>query len=341
MRIFLTGGTGFIGSYIAEAARAAGHEVRALARPTSDAQLLESMGAEIVRGDLGEADTLRAGAEGCDVVVHAAAKVGDWAPWETYYEETVAASRRVYDAAVAAGVGRAVHVSSVAVYGKEGVRRGVVNETQGPVPEAQLPRWYYYARAKSLAEEVAMEFHASGRLPTSVVRPAWVYGPRDRASLPRVLAMLEQGRMQTLGDGANIIGLTYAANVADAILLAATREEAVGEAFNVANDQRITQREYICALADMLGVPQPTRQIPVAAALGIAAVLETVHRGLKLSRRPFVTRQAVELVGLPNEFATEKIRDRLGWTPKVDFATAIDRIRTWWAGARPAHATPS
>ena len=336
MRIFLTGGTGFLGSYIADAAADAGHAVRALARPTSDTRFLESVGAEIVSGDLADPASLRAGAEGCDVVIHAAAKVMDWGPWPSYYEETVTASRRVYDAAVAAGVPRGVHVSSVAVYGKESVLRGAVDESMGPVPENRLPQWYYYGRAKSLAESLAMEYHQNQTLQMSVVRPAWIYGPRDRASLPRVLTMLEQGRVQCIGDGSNILSLTYAANVADAILLAATKDEALGEAYNVSNDGNITQRRYMDALADMLGVPHVQKSIPYKAALAAAMLLETVHRGLRLKRRPFVTRQGVQLIALPSTFSTDKIRDRLGWTPRVDFATALERIAEWWAAEGPA-----
>lgn len=335
MRFFLTGGTGFVGSHVAERALAEGHHIRALARPQSDTTFLASLGAEIVRGDLADAVSLRRGAEGCDAVIHAAAKVMDWGPWEDYYEETVAASRRVFDAAVAAGVQRAVHVSSVAVYGKESVLRGEVDESLGPVPEDRLPQWYYYGRAKSLAETAAMEYQRAGTLRMSVLRPAWVYGERDRASLPRVLTMLERGRMQIVGDGSNVLSLTYAGNVADAILLAATKDEAVGEAFNVSNDNNVTQRQYLDALADMLGVPRVTRHIPYRAALTAGMVLETVHRGLRLKRRPFVTRQGVQLVALPSRFTTAKIRERLGWSPRVDFATAIERIGEWWKAEGP------
>ena len=336
MRIFLTGGTGFLGSYIAEAALAAGHELRALARQSSDVAHLESIGAEIARGDLGAAASLKAGAEGCDIVIHAAAKVMDWGPWDEYYEETVNATRRVFDAAVTAGVTRAVHISSVAVYGKESVLGGDVDESQGPVAEDQLPQWYYYGRAKSLAESLAMEYHRTGTLRMSVVRPAWIYGPRDRASLPRVLSMLEDGRMQVIGDGTNILSLTYAANVADAVLLAATRDEAIGEAFNVSNDSDVTQRQYVDALADMLGVPHVTKQIPYKTALTAAMVLETVHRGLRLKRRPFVTRQGVQLVALPSRFTTDKIHHTLGWEPRISFPEAVEHIQAWWAAERPS-----
>src|SRR3972149_4839365 len=158
MRIFLTGGTGFLGSHIVEAALRESHEVRAVARPTADTRHLEGGGAGVVRGDLNDQPSLRAGAAGCDVVIHAAGKVGDWGPWREYYEQNVRASRRVYDAAVDAGVRRAVHVSSVAVYGKKTLRRGPVDETMGPVPSGRLPRWYCYGRAKSLAETCALKY---------------------------------------------------------------------------------------------------------------------------------------------------------------------------------------
>src|SRR5688572_1430960 len=183
MRIFLTGGTGLLGSHVAEAAVLASHAVRALARPPADVRHLRALGVEIVVGDLCDAASpLADSMRGCEVVIHSAARVGDWGTWPQFLEETVEASRRVYDAAVAAGVPRAVHISSVAVYGKKLPLAGEVVESQGPLPPGEMPRWYFYGRAKSLAESLATRYHAEGRIAMSVVRPGWIYGPRDRVS---------------------------------------------------------------------------------------------------------------------------------------------------------------
>lgn len=335
MRIYLTGGTGFVGSHVAEIARCRGYEIRALARPAADTGHLESIGAQIVRGDLKDPRSLRAGLEGCDLVIHAVAKVADWGRWKDYYEQTVLASRHLYNAAVDAGVPRAMYVSSVAVYGKVAPIRRVVDEAMGPIPLHRMPRWYYYGRAKSLAETLAMEYNAAGLLKMSVIRPGWIYGPRDRNSLPRLFRAFEQGTVRCIGRGSNALTLTYVSDVAQAVLLAALEEEAVGKAFNVCNDEQISQRQYLDALADMFGVPRVTKSVPYRSALAIAAAMETYHRCFGIRKRPFVTRQAVMLLAPPQTFTSCKIRERLGWTPRVDFDTAMERIKAWWAGKAP------
>ena len=183
MRIFLTGGTGFLGAYIAEACVRQGHALRALVVPTCDASHLEQLGAEIVWGDLADQKSLCKGLDGCDVLIHAAAKVGDWGLWKEFYETNVAGCRRLYDAAVDARVGRAVQISSTAVYGKQIFSGGIVDESMGPLAPERMPKWYHYGRTKSLAEMLAMDYHARRRIQVSVIRPAWVYGPRDHANL--------------------------------------------------------------------------------------------------------------------------------------------------------------
>lgn len=330
MRIFLTGGTGLLGSHVAEAAVLAGHAVRALARPTSDVRHLRALGVEIVVGDLRDAGSLAGGMRGCDVAIHSAARVGDWGTWRQFLEETVEASRRVYDAAVAAGVPRAVHISSVAVYGKRLPLTGEVVESQGPLPPGSLPRWYFYGRAKSLAESLAMRYHADGRLAIGVIRPGWIYGPRDRASFSRLSDMLLRGKARLIGAGSNLLSLTYAGNVADAVLLAAAHPAAVGEAFNVSNDEPLTQRQFLAALADSLGAAPPRRCVPYRLALSAAALAESAHRWLSLSRAPAVTRQGVMLLGLPGAFSTAKIRRTLGWLPRARFADGMAETARWW-----------
>lgn len=339
MQLFLTGATGFLGSHVAAAAVEAGHSVRALARPSSDLRHLRSLGAEIVLGDLGDMRSLLVAAEGCDVVIHVAAKVGDSGGWQEHFAATVQSTRRVYDAAAAVGVRRAVHVSSVAVYGHKRLKQVAIDESRGPLAEGRLPRWYFYGRAKALAEGIAMQFQTDGILSMSVVRPGWIYGPRDRAGLPRLLRMLAAGTARVIGSGENALSLTYVTNVADAILLAAEDPRAVGQVFNVANDQDLTQRRLLDALADMLAVPRPS-EVSLGAATAAAWAIEKSHRWFKLPGKPLLTRQAVRLLSLDSRFSTEKIRSTLGWRPRIDFGTALANIAAWWSGEmNPAIAT--
>ncbi|RMH23226.1 MAG: NAD-dependent epimerase/dehydratase family protein, partial [Gemmatimonadetes bacterium] len=126
MRVFLTGGTGLIGSHLAERLRAAGHAVVCLHRPGSDTTVPAALGCELVEGDARDAPELQAERmAGCEAVVHAAALVYGSTSWDEARAANVDATERVLAAAALAGAERAVHVSSVAVYGET---RGAVDE---------------------------------------------------------------------------------------------------------------------------------------------------------------------------------------------------------------------
>ena len=114
--IFLTGGTGLVGSHVAEEAVRRGHKVRALVRPSSDTKFLDSLGVDKVSGDLEDVKALKAGVQGADWVFNCAAKVGDWGTLEEFRKVNVEALRLLLDAASQSGTERFVHVSSLGVY---------------------------------------------------------------------------------------------------------------------------------------------------------------------------------------------------------------------------------
>src|SRR5258708_20110615 len=118
MRVFATGTTGLLGSVIAERLRARGDAVVALVRDPAKAELLRKAGRDVVVGDLADPDALKRGCDGCDAVVHAGAifEVGISVPRRTnMYEANVKGTERVLDAALAVGVRKVVHVSSIVV----------------------------------------------------------------------------------------------------------------------------------------------------------------------------------------------------------------------------------
>src|SRR5437868_1284011 len=114
----ITGATGLLGSHIAEQLRARGERVRALVRPTSDVAFLSRAGVELAIGDLQDPASLQDAVAGADVVYHCAARVGDWGRWQDFQREVLDATRNVLHACRHAGIGRVLHVSSLAVYGR-------------------------------------------------------------------------------------------------------------------------------------------------------------------------------------------------------------------------------
>jgi len=323
----ITGATGLLGSHIVETLRAAGEPVRALVRPTSDTSLLEQQGVEMVTGDVTEPASLPAALRDVKTVYHAAAKVGDWGPWRQFQAISIDGTRNMLDAARDAGVGRFLHVSSISAYGHPNGKGLVLDET-APLG-VNLHRWSYYSRAKAEAERIAWEYHARGDVPLTVVKPSWLYGPRDRASMPRLVRAIAAGKGKLIGDGSNRLNLVYAQNEAEGCVLAATNEKAVGEAYNLASDGEITQREYFSRIAAELGVEGPTRKVPYWLAKQGAFWMECFGHLVHKKTPPLVTRYSVWLMGRQCFFTSEKARRQLGWRPSVPYDEGIRRAVAW------------
>ncbi|MBI4719203.1 MAG: NAD-dependent epimerase/dehydratase family protein [Planctomycetes bacterium] len=317
----VTGGTGLLGSHIAEQLRAGGVTVRAVCRSGADVSFLRSIGVQVVPGDLTDPEDLRRACDGVDTVYHAAARVGDWGPWADFVRVSIDGTRHLLTAAAEARVRRFLHISSISVYGYVNGEGKVFDET-APLG-VNLYRWAYYTRAKVEAERMAWQMHAGGRLPVTVIRPSWLYGPRDRATLPRLIESLRLRKLKLIGDGANRLNVVHAGNVAEASILAAQSDRAAGEAYNCSHDGVLTQREYFRLIAQTLGEPEVTASVPYGVARTAAFVLECFGHLFRTRRPPLVTRYAVWLMGRRCFFECRKIKDHLGWSSRVSYAEGI------------------
>ena len=325
----VTGATGLLGSHIVEKLREAGRPVRALVRRGSDTDFLQSQGTELVYGDVTDATSLARACEGVDVVYHSAARVGDWGPWEDFQRVTVQGTRNVLEAAIAAGVRRFVHISSISVYGYH-TRESTIDESYDL--GYKLYRWAYYSRSKCQAEELVWQAHRQGRIELAVIRPAWIYGPRDRATIARLVRMPETGRAKILGRGDNRLNVVYAGNVAEAAITAAHLPEANGEAFNCSNDGDITQQQYFDLLARAVGTTPVRRHVPYRLAYFAGFVLECLGHAFGWKKPPFITRYAVWLMGRRSYFSAEKARRVLGWKPTVTYDVGVPMTVEWFRG---------
>ena len=323
----ITGASGLLGSHIAEQLIAAGEPVRALVRPTSDTALLDEWKVDKVLGDVTDAESLRGAMRGVKRVYHAAAQVGDWGPWERFVAVTIDGTRNMLAAARDAGIERFLHVSSISAYGHPDGEGMVLDET-APLG-VNLHKWSYYSRAKVEAENLVWAAHEAGHVPVTVVKPSWLYGPRDRASMPRLARAIRAGKAKLIGDGSNRLNLVYAGNEAEGCILAATKENALGQAYNLASDGVITQREYINKIAECLGCKPVTRGVPYKVARSAAFLMEFFGHALQRKSPPLVTRYSVWLIGRRCFFSSERARRDLGWTATVGYDEGIRRAVEW------------
>jgi nucleoside-diphosphate-sugar epimerase len=318
----VTGASGQLGSHIVEQLRQAGERVRAVVRPGGEAAFLRQLGAEVVEADLTR--PLTGAFTGADVVFHAAAKVSDWGPWETFRDEAVAVTTNVVDACRSAGVARLLHVSSISVYGHPKLTPGQRIEEATPTGQ-NLWMWDWYPRAKLLAEEIAWKFPN-----VTVVRPSWIYGPRDRVTFPRVIPALLEKRVPFIGSGDNLLNIIYAGDVARGCILAARNPAAVGKAYNLCSEGEVTQRDLIDTLTDALGEPRVTRHVPYGLAIRFAWFREALARLMRSPKPPAITRRAIFLIGRPTQYSIGKARTELGWSPEVKIGDGVARTLKWY-----------
>jgi nucleoside-diphosphate-sugar epimerase len=320
----ITGATGLLGSHIAEQLCERGERVRALVRPSSDTTFLKQLGVELAVGDLNDPARLPDILNGADVVYHCAARVGDWGPWRVFQREIIDATANLLDACRTAGVGRVLHVSSIIVYGHPRLRDTCFTEEE-PLGQ-NLRLWDYYCRAKVRAEELCRQY--CGDL--TIVRPSWIYGPRDRTTLPRLLKALDAGRVAIIGRGDNLLNIVYAGDVAEGAIRAANHPQAKGQAYNLSSEGEITQGDFLDLLADMLDRPRIRRRVSYQFAYWGGFLSELIGRLIRLHRPPHLTRYAVALVGRSTRFSIAKARTQLGWQPCIGIYEGVRRTLEWY-----------
>jgi nucleoside-diphosphate-sugar epimerase len=271
-----------------------------------------------------DAASLAAAIRGASVVVHCAAKVGDWGPVEGYRRVNVEGTRALIEAALAGGtVKRFVHISSLGVY--EARDHYGTDETT----PASLDGIDGYTRTKAESEKLVLDRVRTTSLPAVVLRPGFVYGPRDRTVLPRILGRLRDGSFKFLGSGEQLLNNTYVGNIVEAVLLAIRRDDVVGEVFNITDGKLVTKREFASGIARRASLPEPTRAVPLPVAKTAAKMLEAVYRALGKKEAPLPSMATVKFLGLNLDYSIDKARSRLGYEPKTSFDEGMDKTFDW------------
>lgn len=329
MRVFLTGGTGLLGSHLAEELVRHGHEVVALHRTTADTAFLSGLGCTLVPGDVTDAsDVLAERMAGCSHIVHGAALVYSGGVWESIRRVNVDATRSILEAAARAGVQHALHVSSVAVYGTVG---DAVDE-RAPIDTA-VPDDDLYARSKRLAEVEARAVEEAHGLPLTIVRPSAVYGERDRLMVPALADILRRPIVPLFGPGDNTLPVVYAGNVAQAMRLMLEAGEGGAEAtYDVGLDHPLTQRALFDGLAAGLGRSPTMVRIPASAVRLVVAVLAGLGIGTPGAKHLPLERVARLALG-ENPYPSARARSRLGWAPEHPHEEALARAGRWYKTA--------
>ena len=323
MKVFITGGTGFIGSRLAIASREKGHAVELLGQTNTQAeqenhQLLEKHGINTTLGSVLERDKLVELAQGCDVVFHlAAAQHEANVPDEHFYQVNVEGTRNMLEASVAGKVKRFVHGSTIGVYGS--AMEGQIDETTALRPNN------IYGVTKREGEQLALSYN--DKLPVSVVRISETYGPGDRRLL-KLFKAIQKNVFFVIGKGDNKHQLIYVDDLIDGMYLAATDPKAVGQVFVLAGREVLTTREMVDTVADCLGTRIPRLHAPMLPFLTAAVVLEKTLGPLGI--QPPLHRRRLDFFRKSFFFSQDKAASVLAFHPNIDFRQGVAQTAAWY-----------
>ena len=317
---FVTGGSGFIGGRLVERLVAEGRPVRALARSEAAAERVAALGAEPVRGDIGDRGSLAGAAGGSDVAFHLAAHLGEWGPWEEFERGNVEGTRNVLEACAEAGVRRFVHCGTEAAL-MAGEPLVNVDESAPLRPNSRAP----YPATKARAEQAVRDANRDG-FETVAVRPRFVWGRGDTTLLPEMVATVEAGKWAWVGGGANVTDTTHVDNVVEGLVLAAEKG-APGEAYFVTDGEPVVFREFVTALLETQGVQVPGRSIPAWSAAPLARIAETAWKVLPLGGDPPMSTFRSWLLTQECTIDISKARAELGYEPIVSHEQGLAELR--------------
>lgn len=309
MKVFVTGGTGFIGGEVVRQLRQRGDEVACLVRSPEKGKKVADLGCQLVSGDLSDAAAIRAGMEGCDAVVHVAAMYEVGIPASerpAMREANVGGTERVLGAAKEAGIGRIVYVSTVGTFGN--THGKVVDETYVH-PGTEFTSCY--EQTKWEAQQVAERMIAEG-LPCTIVQPGGVYGPGDTSQVADLLDQFLAGKMPLLPFPELGICLAHVEDIAGGILLALDKGKP-GEAY-VISGPATTIREAIGIVAQLTGRKAPKRALPTPLMKAMIPIGPLVG---KVMKQPPNLRELISSAdGVTFWASYDKAKRELGYEPR-------------------------
>jgi len=317
MIVLVTGASGFIGgALVRRLERMPGIEVHGVARRPA-AEIVPASCARYHRADLSRAFTLDVDP---DVVVHAAALASPWGTRAAFERHNVEATRRVVAFCERRGRPRLVHLSSTSVFYVAGDQRGLDEAaTIGPTFLND------YARTKAASELVVADY--TGR--AVLVRPRAVFGPGDTVLFPRILRAARLGRLPLLErDGPKVLGDLIGIDALVDYLVQLVLHPDPAPAYNLTNAEPIEIETLLLDVLARLGLPRPTRRVPVRRALQVAGALERLWRVAHLPGEPPATRFGIATLAWDKTFDVRRMLEDLG-PPSVTLADGVDRFVAW------------
>lgn len=322
MFALVTGGGGFLGRYIVEQLLSRGDRVRSFSRGAYPE--LEQQGAEVVCGDIRDAESVHAACEGVDTVFHVAAIPGIWGKWETYHAINTLGTQHVLDGCAKHGVKRLIYTSSPSVV-YDGKPHVDADESL-PYPDSYL---CHYPHSKAIAERAVLAANSES-LRTVSLRPHLIWGPRDNHLIPRLIQRAMAGKLMRVGDGSNIVSMSYVENAATAHLQACDALDSgacAGKAYFINEPEPVVLWDWVNELLALGDLPPIKRSVSPGFARSAGAVLEGIYWTFGIQSEPRMTRFLASQLSQSHSYRIEAAQRDFGFAPAVSYEEGMLRIK--------------
>lgn len=325
MRALVTGATGFIGGKLARRLEAMGWQVTAVGRNLQEGRSLAADGILFVPADLADEAAIRKACDGQDIVFHCGALSSPWGKYEHFYNSNVIGTRNIAQGSLEHKVKRLVHVSTPSIYFDYTDRLGIKEDDALPAKPVNA-----YAATKLLAEQEADRAYEAG-LEVVTIRPRAVFGPGDRAILPRLLRANERGKVPLINGGQALMDVTYVENVVDALLLCAEAgPSALGRKFNITNGEPVRLLDLLNKVFSLLDEPLRAKPISFRTIYRLAGILEWSAKVFAGGREPLITRYSAGVLGTSQTLDIGAAQQKLGYRPRVSLEEGLHEFVKWW-----------
>lgn len=320
MKVFITGGSGFVGGHLLRRLAVEAVEAVALARSEQAAERVEGLGARAWRADLSDLDAMEQGMGGCEVVFHCAAVIGTNVDRDLAEQVNVIGTGNVVEAARSAEARRLVHLSteSVLINGQplEGVDESLPVPTEGHLSE--------YARTKAEAERIVLAANERG-LETIALRPRLVWGPEDGTWLPGLIAKVESGFFRWVDGGRHLGSTCHVFNLVEAMMLAVDHGTP-GSAYFITDGPPRPFKDFASGYLATAGIAVGEGSAPGWLMRSVGSVVESTWRLLPTDSAPPVNRVEAYMVSHPQVFDDSRARSELGYMPVITVDEGLARL---------------
>ena len=326
MKIIVSGGTGFLGSSLAQSLSVAGHEVHTIGRKPANTTASKKLIHHT--WDLSKEVLPLSILSGTDVFFHIAAKAGVWGKYSEFYNANVVATEKILLACQSTKIPRLIYTSTPSVvFSEKSILGGSESLPYGNTGFSP------YAETKAIAEQAVLNSHSPGKIQTVALRPHLVWGKDDPHLLPRVIARHKNGKLRIIGSGQNQVDLTHIDNVTHAHVCAMhemiKNKTLGGKPYFIGQSEPVFLWRWLNQIFQTIDLPPLTKTMSFRNAYLLGCTMEKIWNVLRIKKEPPMTRFVACQLAHDHWFSNQSAEQDLGYIPIKNMADALEETKSW------------